>query len=94
MDTRQSGQHYGVIAFSEKVLKNADRQRQLETLLKVYNMACDSVNTNGMKAYRDLIKTYCGVKAETVDSLPPDLHYNHAAAPRQKDIDRAKAWLK
>ena len=66
----------------------------MATFLKVYNMACDSINEQGFSAYSELITELCGVKAQTVDSLPADLHYPHATAPRQIDIDRAKKWLK
>ncbi|MBQ3630023.1 MAG: ABC transporter substrate-binding protein [Prevotella sp.] len=94
MDTRQMDCRYGVIAFSEKVLKSAERQQQMSTFLKVYDMACDSINEQGFGAFSPLIVKHCGVSAETVDSLPADLRYNHATPPRQVDIDRAKAWLK
>lgn len=94
MDTRRMDQHYGVIAFSEKAMKSTDRQQQLKTFLKVYDMACDSINEQGFGAFADLIMEQCGVKAQTVDSLPADLHFHHAATPRQADIDKAKKWLR
>ena len=94
MDSRQLGQCYGVIAFSEKALKNVERQQQMNIFLKVYDMACDSLNNHGLSAYRDLIAACCHVEAETVDSLPADIRFAHAAAPRQVDIERAKKWLK
>ena len=94
MDSRLLNQNYGVIAFSEKALKSDGRQQQMNTFLKVYDMACDSINERGLAAYGDIIAECCHVKSETVDSLPTDMRFQHAAAPRQTDIERAKKWLK
>ena len=70
-------------------------QRQMQTFIKAYNEACDSLNTRGLDYYRDLIATHCHVEKDVVDSLVvqhPTL-FHHASPPRQKDIDRAKTWL-
>ena len=92
-DSRRQDVWLGVIAASAKAQKTDGRREQMARLMAVYDRACDSINTYGLAAYRDLICQRCGVKAATVDSLPTDLHFSHAAPPRQQDIDRAKAWL-
>lgn len=85
----------GVVAFSEKALKDSLHQQQMETFIKAYDEACDSINILGLEHYRDIITNRCQVKESIVDSIiiqhPP--RYTHARPPRQRDIDRAKAWL-
>ena len=93
LDSRVEGLNLGVRAANKTVLKDTARQHQTDQLLRAYNKACDSINQHGLLYYRQLIEARCGVKASTVDSLPSDLHFIHAAPPRQRDIDRAKAWL-
>lgn len=88
MDSRDKNLHFGVFAFREKALKTAERQRQLALFLKAYDMAVDSINKHGCAYYADLLKKYCDVDTATVKALPK-LRFQHAAQPRQSDINKA-----
>ncbi len=88
-DSRKSDERYGVIAFGNK----AATKNQVEAFKKAYNMACDSINNNGFAEYRSLIKQFCHAQKETIDSLP-HVHFHHASAPRNIDIQKAENWLK
>ena len=85
----------GVIAFSEKALKDTLRREQLKTFVRAYDEACDSINIRGLDHYRDIITERCHVQEDIVDSLmvqhAPQFH--HATPPQQAAIDRAKTWL-
>lgn len=85
MDSRDKNMHFGVIAFREAALKDKNRQKQLETFLKVYDQICDSINKNGLQHYAAIIKKYTGADAKTIKALPK-LKFNHAAAPRKRDV--------
>ena len=93
LDTHADDLQLGVMAFSESALQSPRRQAQLDAFVRAYNAACDSINTHGPDAYRDLITSYCGVKAATVDSLPPHIRYEHASPPRPSDMDVVAHWL-
>ncbi len=92
MDTRKKDLLMGAIYFNEKALKGKDRQKQMEAFVKAYNMACDSLNRNGLKPYADIIWKYMKADKEVVEELPK-MNFPHAAKPRQKDIDAARRWL-
>lgn len=81
-----------VIAFSQK---DTLRRQQMETFVKVYDEACDSISIRGLDHYRDIITRRCHVQEDIVDSLmvqhAPQFH--HATPPKQAAIDRAKTWL-
>jgi NitT/TauT family transport system substrate-binding protein len=73
MDTRDEDLRLGVLVFRSKDMKDSRRQQQLKTFLKAYNMAVDSLNQLGLKAYKDVIQKYypldnatlygiCGIK--------------------------------
>lgn len=94
MDTDADDMHLGVMAFSESALQSPHRQAQLDAFVHAYNAACDSINSHGLAAYRDLITTYCGVKAATVDSLPSHIRYEHASPPRLSDMETVANWLR
>lgn len=89
MDAANEDIHLGVIAFSAKALENENRKEQLKRFIKVYNQTCDSINKNGVKHYESIISKYTGADEKTIQALP-NMNYPHAAAPRQKDIARAK----
>ncbi len=89
MDSRGRDIRLGVIAARTKVLSNPYRKKQMELFIQAYNMACDSIHDKGLQHYSPVIKTYCHTDDATVKSLPPQT-FNHAAQPRQKDIDRTK----
>lgn len=85
MDSRDKNLRFGVIAFSEAALKDKRRQEQLKAFVKVYNMVCDSINKNGLPHYADIIKKYTGADDKTIKALPK-LTFEHATAPRQRDV--------
>ena len=58
-----------------------------------YNEACDSLNHYGVKQYRDVIRKYYKISEQALKSLPDTLKFQHAAAPREKDVERARQWL-
>jgi NitT/TauT family transport system substrate-binding protein len=75
-------------------MDDKNRQKQLKVLKKGYDMAVDSINRHGVRHYSELVVKYCGVSPEKADSLPRDMKFEHMEAPRQKDIDQARKWLK
>jgi NitT/TauT family transport system substrate-binding protein len=83
----------GVLAFSEKALEDTLRRAQLQTFIRAYDEACDSLNILGLGHYADVIAQECHVEKALVDSMDI-VKFNHVQSPRQTDIDRAKAWLK
>lgn len=93
MDSRDKDMRLGVIAFNGKTMKDERRQKQLKAFIKGYDAACDSINKYGVKHYSAEIRKYCKVDDKTVNALPK-MRYEHAKAPRQKDIDTADKWLK
>lgn len=93
LDSRKLDIRMGVLAFREKEMRRPERKRQLDLFVKAYNAACDSINKNGVRHYRDLIAKKCGVTVAVADSLPKGIKFQHAAGPRQQDIDRAEKWL-
>ena len=93
LDTRKLDMQMGVLAFRTKDMDDKNRQRQMEVFLKGYNDACDSINKYGVRHYADVIRKYYTVSEAALKALPDSLGYQHAAAPREKDVDRAKAWL-
>ena len=93
LDTRKLDMQMGVLVVRERPLKDSTRRRQLEVLTKVYNQACDSLNQKGIGYYRDVVDKYYQLKPALIDSLPK-LKFLKATAPREKDVERAKKWLK
>ena len=93
LDTRQEDIQMGVIAFREKGMDDQNRKKQMEVFLKGYNDACDSINKFGVRHYKDVIRKYYTISEPALKSLPDTLKYNHAEAPRQKDVERAQQWL-
>ena len=93
MDSRKKDLWMGAIVFKEKAIADKRRQKQLTAFIKAYNEACDSINQRGMAFYGDIIKKYTKADNRTVKALPV-LKFEHAKAPRQKDLDRADQWLK
>ena len=94
-DSRTTKMQPGVLAFREKEMRHPERAKQLQLFVKAYNQACDSINKNGFKYYRDLIMRHCNVRKEVVDSLP-DVKKNpyvYGRGPRQEDVAQAEKWL-
>ena len=91
MDSRDKNIHLGVIAFREAALKEKRRQRQLDTFIKVYNMAVDSINHFGLQHYANIITKYTNADAKTINALPK-LRFSHVKQPREHDINIAKRY--
>ena len=94
-DTEADSIAMGAIAYRQDTIRQTSSNFKMETFIKVYNEACDSINTRGLDHYRDLITSRCQVQHDIVDSLmlQHPLRYVHVSPPRQRDIDRAKTWL-
>lgn len=90
-DSRKADIRLGVIAFCEQTMHNSTRQFQVESFLRSYDEACDSLNKYGVRAYGAIIRQYCGVSQVAVDSLS-QFHFEHAAPPRPADVERARNW--
>ena len=82
----------GVIAFSQK---DTLRRQQMETFVKIYDEACDSISIRGLDHYRDIITERCHVQQDIIDSLMLQHapQFRHASQPKQSAINRAKTWL-
>ena len=93
LDTRKMNWHMGVIAFREKPMKDVDRKRQYDVLVKAYNQACDSINKNGIARYAHLMEKYCRTRSAVLDSIPKT-KFPHAVGPREKDVLRAEKYIK
>jgi len=93
LDTRTMKWQMGVIAFREQEMRRHARAKQLSQFIKAYNQACDSINKYGIKRYTDILKQHYNVSKEQVDSLPKDIKYPHARAPRQCDVEVVTKWL-
>ena len=93
MDSRQKNMRLGVVAFRSSVVGDKSRKKQLDVFRKAYNMACDTINKYGVRHFSQLIADYCKVRVSVADSLPQNIRFNHIAAPRAIDIDRAEKWL-
>ena len=93
MDSRDKDLRLGVIAFNKNAMNDESRRRQLAVFISGYNAACDSINKNGIRKYTSTLKKYYQLDDKTINALPKT-RYEHAKAPRQKDIDAADRWLK
>ena len=94
-DSRKTKIQPGVVVFREKEMRHPERAKQLQLFVNAYNQACDSINKNGFKHYRDLIMRHCNVRKEVVDSLP-DVKKNpyvYMQGPRQEDVAQIEKWL-
>lgn len=92
-DTRWNDVCMGVLVARSEAMADTLRQHRIETLMRVYDEACDTINSWGLQTFHPLISRQCKVRAEMLDSIA-DIHFNHSHQPRQVDIDRANAWLK
>lgn len=85
-DSRDLNARLGVIAFRAEVMRNERRKKQVEAFVKAYNMACDSLNERGIKAYAEVARKYYKMDPKTLGSLPK-LKFYHVEKPSQKEID-------
>ncbi|MBR6494172.1 MAG: ABC transporter substrate-binding protein, partial [Prevotella sp.] len=74
-------------------IKDQRIRKQIDAFLKAYNAACDSLNGRGVGHYADILEKYCGVNQTTIQAMPK-LKFPRAAAPREKDVETARKWLK
>lgn len=86
IDSRDINKRLGVIAVRKDRTADARRRKQLAAFTKAYNMACDSLNANGMGRYADVLRKYYKVDDRTISALPK-LKFNHIEKPRLQDID-------
>ena len=93
-DTRKEDIGLGVMVFRDKEMEREERARQLELLMKAYHQACDSINKYGVRRYKGIIVDRCKVKPAVADSLPDQLKYTHAEAPRRQDSLMVKRFLR
>ena len=93
LDTRQEDIRMGVIAFRTKGMDDQNRKKQMEVFMRGYNDACDSINKFGVRHYKDVIRKYYVISESALKNLPDTLKFNHAEAPRQKDVELARQWL-
>ena len=93
LDTRQEDIRMGVIAFRAKGMDDQNRKKQMEVFMRGYNDACDSINKFGVRHYKDVIRKYYVISESALKNLPDTLKFNHAEAPRQKDVELARQWL-
>ena len=93
MDSRSLDLRLGVLAFSEKALKDTKREQQLTLFVKAYGQACDSLARRGVLPYRDVAEKYCHVTGAALDSLAKTVTFETVSAPRQKDVERAQMWV-
>lgn len=91
MDSREKNVRFGVIAFRESALKDKRRQKQLDSFIKVYNMAVDSINHFGLQHYASVIRKYTNADDKTIKALPK-LKFSHVKQPRERDINIAKRY--
>ncbi len=94
MDSRDKGINLGVIAFRSDLYEDNRRKEQIEVFLQGYNMACDSINSNGINYYTDILEKYYKNIDEKTLKLLPKLKFEHANSPKEKDINLADNWLK
>lgn len=93
VDSRKLDIRLGAIAFRTEAMKGDERKKQYDAFIKAYNMACDSINKHGVAYYGELVAKYCDIEPAYVSKIPRNLKFQHAVAPRQKDIERADKWL-
>lgn len=93
LDTRKEDIQMGALVFRTKGMDAAARTKQMAVFLKGYNDACDSINHYGVRHYQDVIRKYYTISEPALKALPDTLKFEHAHAPRQKDIERAQQWL-
>lgn len=90
-DSKKMGYNLGVIAFREDCYADRRRREQIRSFSRAYNMACDSINKNGVRHYEEVLKKYYHLDDKTIKALP-SLRYSHIAKPAAKDVEAARKW--
>lgn len=83
MDSRKMDEKLGVVVMRSELLDDAKRKEQLSAFIKGYNRACDSLNTYGLKHYRNVIKAFCNSDDDVIEALP-DFYFPHIGFPERK----------
>lgn len=94
LDTRKLDMQMGVIAMNKLVMDHADRKKQQKVLVDGYNKACDSLNHYGLKHYYDVIRRHYDLSDQALRQLPDSLKFMPVTKPREKDIERARLWIR
>jgi len=81
-DSRAMKEELGVVAFRASTLVDQRQRRQIAAFVKGYNIACDSLNKRGVKAYQPLIKKYYALPDSIIQRLP-NLTYTHINLPNE-----------
>ena len=93
LDSRDVKMQLGVMAYRDKEMQRKERAKQLALFTQAYNQACDSINKYGVAYYRNILTGRIKMKSSVVDSIPQDIRYQHARAPRQQDMTLVEQWL-
>ena len=93
LDSRDVKMQLGVMAFRDKEMQRKERAKQLALFTQAYNQACDSINKYGVAHYRNILTSRIKMKSSVVDSIPQEIRYQHARAPRQQDMTLVEQWL-
>ncbi len=88
LDSDKYKMKFGVIAVRDSKTRDAKMEDKLK---KIYSMACDSINRNGVKAYANVIAKYCHVDEEVAAKVPQRT-YTHAEQPREEALTLAKQY--
>ena len=88
-DTQNKGWRFGCLLTLGKTWNDTHRRNQIEGFIKVYNMACDSINIHGMANYTAIIQKYCHVTEKTAKALPKTT-FSHACNPTDVIIGKAQ----
>lgn len=91
-DSRDKLVSLGVVAFRQKALRDHRRQQQLALFVRAYNMACDSLNANGLSRYSAVLKKYYNIDKRAVAKLPK-VKFMHAAAPGRQNEEKVAAFV-
>ena len=74
------------MAFRAEVMKDSHRRKQLSVFGKAYNMACDSLNKNGLQHYSAVLKKHYGIDDKVIKALPK-IKYTHMKKPSKAETD-------
>lgn len=85
-DSRDKKKVLGVLAFRAEVMKDSHRRKQLAVFEKAYNMACDSLNKNGLQHYSSVLKKHYGIDDKVINALPK-IKYTHMKKPSKAETD-------
>ena len=92
LDTRKLDMKMGAVVVRSKGMDDKNRKKQMNAFLIGYNAACDSLNKYGVGHYKDVIRKRYKVSEQALSRLP-DLKFERAIVPREKDIETARQWL-